>query len=387
MDHEFQRTLLRRLFELRAARTTSLALDMHRQPAAHYTDPVRFEAERRRLFGARVLVAGLACELPAPGTYVTATLADVPVLMVRGDDGIARAFLNACRHRGAPVAHGRGQAGAAFKCPYHAWTYDRQGALRGTSIAREGFQGLDAGCTGLVSLPMAEFNGLLFVRPVVGGEPVDAEAELAGLAPDFAGHALGDYAYLGEEERIWHMNWKQPYETFLEAYHIFALHEKSLAAEVMSTPMLTETFGLHGRGLLTGRKAADLLAMDEQEWSFKGHANLVYWLFPNTVLSMPMTGHAELWQFYPHENSPDHARVHMRFYTPETISTEKAQAFWQRMMKFTLDVVSSEDFAQQEQIAVGLRSHQLAELIFGRNEPALIHFHQSIERALTDVGT
>lgn len=382
MDGNFQRALLRRLFELREAGTTSLADSVRRQSTQTYTDPQRFADELRVLFGRRPLIAGLSCDLPRAGEYFTVDLADSPVLVVRGEDGYVRAFLNACRHRGAPVATGRGHPGRVFKCPYHAWTYDIDGRLLGQPLGRDGFPGVQPDRFGLIPLPAAEAGGLIFVRPVAEGDPIDVTDELAGLQPELADHGFDDFAFFAERETVWDMNWKQPYETFLEAYHIFALHHGTLAKEVLSTPMLTDLFGPHGRGLLMGRQAARLLDVDEQEWAFRGHANLVYWLFPNTVLSMPMTGHAELWQFHPLGGSSARTRVTARFYTPGKPDTASQQSFWERMVDFTMGVVTSEDLAQQERIYTNIRSGLLPELVFGRNEPALVHYHRSLDGVL-----
>src|SRR5687767_10263834 len=120
MDAEFQRTLLRRLLDLRAQGTTSMADSVRWQSTTTYTDPAQFEAERRHLFASRPLIAGLSCDLPDPGSYLTVDLDATPALVVRDERGGVGAFVNACRHRGAPVAAGCGHAGRAFKCPFHA---------------------------------------------------------------------------------------------------------------------------------------------------------------------------------------------------------------------------------------------------------------------------
>ena len=73
---------------------------------------------------------GFASEWATPGAFRTDDYAGVPILVVRGRDDQLRAFLNVCRHRGAKVARGCGQA-RVFSCPYHAWTYDLAGQVTG----------------------------------------------------------------------------------------------------------------------------------------------------------------------------------------------------------------------------------------------------------------
>ncbi len=97
----------------------------------NYLDPRRSEArEVDVLFRSSPVVAALTAHLPNPGSYRAIDIAGVPVLTVRQGDGGVRAFINACRHRGAlVVADGCGQA-RRFTCPYHAWSYDDEGAPR-----------------------------------------------------------------------------------------------------------------------------------------------------------------------------------------------------------------------------------------------------------------
>ena len=86
--------------------------------------------EQEVLFRQTPLLMGFASEWAEPGAYRTEDFAGVPVLVVRGSDGRLRAFLNVCRHRGAKVADGCGTA-RLFSCPYHAWTYELSGNIRG----------------------------------------------------------------------------------------------------------------------------------------------------------------------------------------------------------------------------------------------------------------
>jgi phenylpropionate dioxygenase-like ring-hydroxylating dioxygenase large terminal subunit len=381
MRTDLETTLLRRAFALREARTTSMADDVYREPTLNYTGSERFEQERAALFSGAPLIAGLSCDLPLTGSYFTVNLVDVPVLVLRGEDGFVRAFLNVCRHRAANVADGRGNPGRVFKCPYHAWSYDINGQLLGQPSAVRAFEGVDSSCTGLISLPAAESGGVIYVRPKSGGEPIDPDTELAGLAPELGDVGFENFVLLDEKHQTWTMNWKQPYDSFLESYHIFALHRDSLSKETLSTPMLTDDFGPHSRGIVLQRSAIALLDKPESEWVMKNNANQVYWLFPNTVLNLPAPGHAELWQFYPDNGRVDGTRVHVRFYAQGEPRSESQRDFWKRMVDFTMNFVA-EDFVQQERIFQNLKSGLLSEMIYGRNEPALIHFHKSLEAVL-----
>jgi phenylpropionate dioxygenase-like ring-hydroxylating dioxygenase large terminal subunit len=386
MRIETQRELIRRFFALRDARTTTTASAVYRQHASVYTDPDRLTAEMEALFRGRPMVVGLSADLPATGTFVATEAAGVPLLIVRGEDGVVRGFLNACRHRGGRVACGRGAPGRAFKCPYHSWAYDLDGDLLGQPLARGAFAGLDKAEFGLIPVPVAERAGILLARPG-GVEPIDAAGVLGTeLATELAEFGLGSFHFFAERGGVFDANWKLLHDTFTESYHIFSLHRNTLAPDMLSTPFLGDWFGPHMRGAVMRRDVADLLERDESEWELRPHASIVYLLFPHAILNLPMSGHAELWEIYPEPEDPHRARVSMKFYVPSEPATEEERGFWEANVDFTHRVVFEEDFAQQEDIHRSLRSGFLPEVVYGRNEPGLIHHHEQIALALADTG-
>jgi hypothetical protein len=95
-----------------------------------------------------------------------------------------------------------------------------------------------------------------------------------------------------------------------------------------------------------------------------------------------MSGHAELWEMYPEPEDPHRTRVTVRFYTPGRPKTDEEQAFYATNVKLTTQVVFKEDFDQQQDIHRSLRTGLMPEVVFGRNEPMLIHHHEQIELAL-----
>ena len=205
--------------------------------------------ERDRLFRERPIFMGLSTRLPKPGDYLTEDVAGMPVLMTRGADGEVRAFANICRHRGAPVAQGCGNA-RAFVCPYHGWTYDAAGKLLGTTD-KVGFAGLDLASHGLVRLPAAERHGLMFVRPkpIAAGESgaIDIDADLGALVSDLAALKLETYPIFSADRVAPRINWKFAVDTFLEGYHIPHLHRKTIAPYFIGNVGTFDGAGLHGR--------------------------------------------------------------------------------------------------------------------------------------------
>jgi phenylpropionate dioxygenase-like ring-hydroxylating dioxygenase large terminal subunit len=107
-------------------------------PAQRYTDPVFFAQEQQALWRGSWLYAGHIDQLREPGSFFVWRYGSAPILVVRGDDEVLRAFYNTCRHRGAPIARQEeGLLSRAVVCAYHGWTYDRQGNLRGVTDRRD----------------------------------------------------------------------------------------------------------------------------------------------------------------------------------------------------------------------------------------------------------
>lgn len=379
-----QQAILRRFFELRAAHTTTLAPAVYHQNAAVYTAADRHRAEVQALLRRRPLVAALSAELHDTGDCLARELAGVPVLLTRGEDAEVRAFLNICRHRGGRVFSGRGRPGRALKCPYHSWAYDLHGELLGQPLAREAFAELERCEYGLVALPVAERFGLILVDlDPQSTRPVDVEAELAGLGPELADYGFADWHFLDERDGVFDANWKLIHDTFLETYHVFSLHRDTLAPDMLSTPFVGEAFGPHTRGVVMRKEVTALLERPESEWELRPYASVVYILFPTVVINLPMSGHAELWDMHPEPDDPHRTRVSVRFYAPQAPTSEEEQAFWDANIRFTTKVVFEEDFGQQQDIHRSLRTGLLPEVVYGRNEPALIHYHQQVELALS----
>ena len=380
MRIETQRDILRQFFALRDAHTTTLAPAPYRQRAATYIEPDRLSAEVEALFRGRPMLVGLSADLPGTGDCMATEVAGVPLLLVRGEDASVRCFLNICRHRGGRVFTGRGCPGRALKCPYHSWAYDLDGELLGQPLARDAFEGIDRSELGLIPVAAAERFGLIFAR-LGSPEPVDVAAELHGLGPEIADFGFDTWQYFDQRTGVFDANWKLIHDTFTETYHVFSLHRQTLAPDMLSTPFVGENFGPHTRGVVMRKEVTRLLELDESEWELRPYASVVYLLFPSVVINLPMSGHCELWEMYPEPDDPHRTRVSVKFYVPREPDDE-ARTFWEANVRFTHKVVFKEDFDQQQDIHRSLRTGLMPEVVYGRNEPALIHHHKQIEAAL-----
>ena len=384
MRIEVQRDILRTFFALREAHTTTLAPAPYRQRSDVYTDPDRLAAEMAALFRGRALTVALSADLPATGDCLATEVAGVPLLLVRGEDATVRGFLNICRHRGGRVFTGRGRPGRALKCPYHSWAYDLDGELLGQPLARDAFEGLERCEFGLKKVAVAERFGLILAR--LDGGAIDVEAELGGVGPEIGSWEFDSWHFFDERSGVFDANWKLIHDTFTESYHVFSLHRNTLAPDMLSTPFVGENFGPHTRGAVMRKEVTRLLEQPESEWELKPYASIVYLLFPSVVINLPMSGHAELWEMYPEPDNPHRTRVSVRFYVPREPKGEEERTFWDANVRFTHKVVFEEDFGQQQDIHRSLRTGLMPEVVYGRNEPALIHHHEQIARVLNGAG-
>jgi choline monooxygenase len=187
-----------------------------------YRDPRVLAVEERRLFRSSWQYAGPLERLSRPGDQVAGRVSRVPVVVVRGDDGELRGFLNVCRHRGSLVVAADGNS-PRLRCPYHAWTYSLNGTLRsapqcGPQIEAE-FPAL-----GLVPVRVATFGPFVFVNLSADGPPLDVVT--GDLAEIIAGVGL-DLGGLRLRQRFAYelaANWKIHLENYLECYHCPVAH-------------------------------------------------------------------------------------------------------------------------------------------------------------------
>jgi len=381
MNREQELAVGRRLLGHIDGRTTDLAEAMFRNGVSAYSCRERATLERDRLFRERPIFMGLSTRLPKAGEYLTEDVAGMPVLLTRGADGEIRAFANICRHRGAPVAQGCGNA-RAFVCPYHGWTYDSAGKLLGTTD-KVGFAGINLARHGLVRLAAAEKHGVMFVRPrpVAAGEEgtIDVDAELGTLVPDLEALQLARYPIFSADRVAPRINWKFAIDTFLEGYHIPHLHRKTIAPYFIGNVGTFDGAGLHGRMCVARTTIAGVRDLPEGERNYRPHVISVYQLFPNTILIWQVA-HIEIWRAFPDRDDASRCDVEMTIYKPE--ASDRPDAYWEKNRDIAIRTVMDEDFPLGERMQIGFESGATEEVIYGRNEPSLVHFHTSIRSAL-----
>jgi phenylpropionate dioxygenase-like ring-hydroxylating dioxygenase large terminal subunit len=188
-----------------------------------YIDPTLMDAEQELIFERTWQLAGHIGSLPRPGSYITASAGNQPVLVVRDEHHHLRAYRNVCRHRGSRLLSGSGQCKAAIRCRYHGWTYRLDGTLIGVPEGLSFAERLDKSAFGLMPARVEEMCGLVFVNLDPEATPL---AALVGDLPQrlarYRIESLEDFAPASGSSQP--ANWKAVADNYLEGYHIPIAH-------------------------------------------------------------------------------------------------------------------------------------------------------------------
>jgi phenylpropionate dioxygenase-like ring-hydroxylating dioxygenase large terminal subunit len=383
MDRAAEIGLLKTLLNYLDTNTTAMSEAPWYNEVSAYVCPERHRREEEILLRKRPLVLGLSCDWPKAGAYRTDDFAGVPILTVRGSDGRLRAFLNACRHRGAKVAQGCGIAGA-FSCPYHGWTYGNDGTLRGIPDEASSFPGVRAERPGLTELPLAEKYGMVWVLPTPladGSARLDIEPWLDGLGADLAYWNLEGYHFHDRHVHHEEMNWKLLVDTFHESYHFGYLHKQSLSGILLPNISHFTQFGPNFRLVFARSKLDRLRSTPQSEWDLMWNTTIVYSMFANTIFA-PQGDHMEIFRIFPAGGRTDRAVMETSLYIPKPVATDDEKRHWDANLALAIKVVTTEDFPAGRTMQIGFASPAQRHVVYGRNEPALAHYHRSIRREL-----
>ena len=362
--------------------TTDSLPDVRTVPVEDYLDAGRWAREIEVLFRRGPVVTALSGHLPEAGSYRAIELAGVPVLTVRQADGGVKAFVNACRHRGALlVEEGCGQA-RRFTCPYHAWSYDAEGALRGIS-GRHKFGDLDLDTHGLTELACDERSGLVFAVLTPGAE-LDLDDWLGGYdaALDLLG--LADMELLDERHLIG-PNWKVAYDGYLDGYHLDILHKDTLGVDTMGNVMTWDAWGPHQRVAFARRVTPELRDIPVDEWEPAKHVGFVHTVFPHVSVAGNGGRGAMVSQLVPGP-TPDRSRTIQTHLIAKDADEEERAATVKRA-DFLEWVVNEEDYKTGLGIQSALGSGANTAFTFGRNEPGNQTFHRCVDEALASTST
>lgn len=214
-------------------------------PPSVYTSEEFLQRELSDIFSKDWFCVGRADALPNAGDYVTQDLAGQPIMVIRDKDGTLRAQSNVCMHRMSTLLHGRGNT-RSIVCPYHAWTYNLDGSLRGAPAMtlNEGF------CKEHYKLPQVrcqEWLGWVFVT--LNPDAPEVAEQLAQVEEMVGDYDMANYQETFFETHVWDTNWKVLAENFMESYHLPVCHAATVGAlsklEDMICPPGLPAFNYH----------------------------------------------------------------------------------------------------------------------------------------------
>jgi len=212
------------LKEILASYNAAAALqDAYTIPAPWYTDARIAQLELQNVFSRTWQEVGRTAQVERPGQYVTATVAGEPIVAVRGSDGKLRAFYNVCRHHAMTVMNEPCGHAQHMRCPYHGWTYNLEGELRGMTEF-EGVCNFDRAQNGLVPVRVEAWENFIFVNLDPHAAPLrDFLGALVSLAKPLN---FGGLQFVERRSYIQQCNWKVYVDNFLDGgYHVPHMHK------------------------------------------------------------------------------------------------------------------------------------------------------------------
>ena len=322
-------------------------------PPEVYTSDKFLEAELEHVFRKDWFCVGRASALANPGDYVTCDLAGQPIVVLRDRDGYLRSLSNVCLHRMSTLLHGRGNI-RSIVCPYHAWTYNLDGSLRGAPAMtlNEGF------CKNSYQLPQVrceEWLGWVFVTLNQDSAPV-AE-ELAEVEKMIGDYDMTNYIETFHETHVWDTNWKILAENFMESYHLPVCHAGTIGGlsklEEMICPPGHKAFNYH---TILKDDTLKIAMAHENNTTLKGDDRRTTYLlaiYPSLLITLTP---GYFWYLSLHPKGTGQVQIAFgggmsKDYTDD----ENAQAHFEQL-KTLLDEVNVEDRGCTEKVFNGLSS-------------------------------
>ena len=228
-------------------------------PSSWYLNPELAELEKQTVFSRSWQIAARLEQVKNRGQYVTCEVAGEPIVVIRGDDGVLRAFFNVCRHHAASVLTMASGTVAQLQCPYHGWTYSSTGYLKAAPDLGS-VRSFDRQSMGLVPINVAVWKRWVLVRLDRDGPSM----------PDIGGLDVSAFHWFERRHYMLECNWKVFIDNYLDGgYHVPHLH-KGLAQSLDYSEYKIEL--------------GDRFCLQWSPFSGGGRA-LYYWFYPNFMIN------------------------------------------------------------------------------------------------------
>ncbi len=344
-------------------------------PPACYADTGLLTLEQRAVFHHGWLALGRADRWPGSGDYSALDIAGVPVIVLRNNSGVLKAFANSCRHRGSQMLAGDGNC-KKIKCPFHWWTYDLDGRLKVYS-RMENAVDFNAAEFGLVEFPVVLHDGMAFLS--FEDEPPSIEAWLADFSTFHEPWGLERWKVTRVREFEVQCNWKTFIEVFNEYYHLPMVHPDSINW-LYPEPDAVDTVDGQFTTQFGATEAAAALLENAQQYALpvaKGlHGRVAKgtrytWIYPNTTFALSQDS---MWMYQAFPLSADRCWIMQTICFPaESVALsdfdDRARHYYAR-----IDAALDEDLPFLQQQQVGLNSKFARQGRFAALEPSVGKF-------------
>jgi Rieske 2Fe-2S family protein len=311
-------------------------------PPAAFTDQAVLDWELEAIFCSGWICVGHASQVSEQGRFQMREIGRDSVIVIGGEDGRPRAFHNVCRHRGSRlITEGEGSVRRRLRCPYHAWSYDLDGALRACPHM-DGVENFDPSCNGLVPVRLSTIGGLLLID--LGGDAPDPAEHIGDLLEHLERYRTAELRSAGKVNYVVAANWKGIVENYNECLHCPGVHPElnALSNYMSGEEMAGNGSWCGGSMTLTGQGAATMgsgggHATDRPPidgLSEEDRSSILYVaLFPNALVSFH-PDYVMLHTLYP--RAPDRTDVVCEFFfepdTAEAAGFDPSDAieFWDR---------------------------------------------------------
>jgi phenylpropionate dioxygenase-like ring-hydroxylating dioxygenase large terminal subunit len=345
-------------------------------PYGWYADPAVLRLEQERIFARSWQYATRADLVAEPGAMTPAWAGALPVLVVRGRDGDLRGFVNVCRHRGHVLCEADARR-ETIQCPYHAWTYDLDGALR-TAPRAEREDAFDREALSLVPVSAEVWGPFVFVNPDRDAEPLrGALGELPRLLADGGVDVDGLRFHARAESDEYACNWKVCAENFLECYHCAVAHPGLARALDVSQ----DAYVLVHEGRLLSQTGPPRASGGGGVYDTEGpiERGQFHFLFPSTVVNvMPGRQNLSIGPIVP--RGPERAYRFLDYFVGDDVDEA-----WLRGFLELDEQVGAEDRALVEAVQRGIASGGLdSGVLLPESEQLIARFQALVLDALAE---
>lgn len=364
-------------------------------PTGRYISDEFWELEQRHLWTKVWVLAGRVEDAAQPGDFFTFDGLGPPMVVVRGNDSVLRAYYNTCQHRGAPVVRDTRGTARLLRCQYHSWSYDiDDGRLVSVPDERD-FVDLVKDDRCLPAVRCEVWDGWVFVNQDPSAVPLRQWLRpVADELAELQGETLRTVARRSE---IVPCNWKVTAEAFLEVYHFRHIHSRN-GESLLDNRGAVMSLLPHGASrMITPFARSKWTAMGMSDWDDFGHfetpgfrdiptvndmvrsTSAAYSIFPNLITPIAAHGFPFI-TFWPIDKRT--TRIEWNHYAPMDFDPENdLPAHWEMLLK-GFDMIMAEDFWNMAPMQKSLESPAMRGIPINYQERRIWHFHEEIDTVI-----